>query len=133
MKYLFVLSLLFGIHSFAQTGSIKGQVMDENNIEIPFAKVWLTSQDSSFKSAMMTNLDGKYTFKNLPSGTYEVHIKSIGYTEHLIKDVVVTDNKESQATISLVQTQIISCCFGCCGYNRNRSTNLDEAGNPIQW
>lgn len=65
----------------AQKIIIKGQVTDTTGEIIPFANVWLTSvEDSlSIKDEGITDLQGKFIITNTHSGSYLLHISTIGY------------------------------------------------------
>lgn len=72
--------LLIPIGSFAYDGPVvglDGVVMDSETREvIPFAYVHLEQINRS----VTTDRDGKFTFTNIPQGTYTVTIHRIGYT-----------------------------------------------------
>jgi hypothetical protein len=72
-------------------GIIKGNVTDKKSGEpLIGATVHIKSKKSNFKLATSTGLDGSFTFKNIPTGQYEVEAKYISYKDE-DKDVNVAD------------------------------------------
>ncbi|WP_231491062.1 TonB-dependent receptor [Pedobacter sp. Leaf170] len=75
-----ILYTLFSINTFANTlQDIKGKVLDsESNQPLPGATIFIPD----LKVTAVTNADGEFTLKNLPSkGTYLVEVHYIGYKE----------------------------------------------------
>ena len=83
-KYFLLISFLFfGISSFAQTGTIRGFVTDQNTGEpIMFCNVTIdgTSHGSQ------TDLNGMYTLARIPGGEHKIVVTFIGYKK-LTKDI----------------------------------------------
>lgn len=71
-------------------GEIKGSVIDENNETVIGAQVYVMQGES--KIASMTDIDGKFTIKPLPAGTYNVTIDLAGQ-KTLVNGVIVDPNK----------------------------------------
>src|SRR2546421_1021616 len=73
MKHLYwLLLILFASSSaFAQTGSLRGQVTDQNGGGVPGAKV-IVSGPSGLVKTTNTDKGGSYSFAGLPAGDYEV-------------------------------------------------------------
>jgi outer membrane receptor protein involved in Fe transport len=86
---LFMLFLLTG---FAYAGGIiKGNVTDKKSGEpLIGATVHIKNNKTNFKAATSTGLDGSFTFKNIPTGQYEVEAKYVSYKDE-DKDVNVAD------------------------------------------
>src|SRR6266480_2482050 len=66
-----LLILLVSSSALAQTGSLHGQVTDQNGRSVPAAKVTINGPLGLVKT---TNIDksGSYSFTGLPAGDYEV-------------------------------------------------------------
>ncbi|MBI5464629.1 MAG: TonB-dependent receptor [Ignavibacteriales bacterium] len=80
-----VLLAVFTVVSWAQTGDIRGVVTDSTNGErIPFATV----QIRSINRAAATNINGFYLISNVPTGSHEVQVSSIGFKRGAKKVVV---------------------------------------------
>src|SRR5258706_581627 len=73
MKHVLWLLLIFCASSFAlaQTGSLRGQVTDQNGGCVPGAKVTLNGPSRLVKTTN-TDRSGSYSFAGLPAGDYEV-------------------------------------------------------------
>ncbi len=94
---LLALILIFGIAVSAQTndGTLMGKVKDKDSPTLePLAFstiiVFLNGNTVGGGSA---DIDGKFTVKPLPPGTYDVTIQSVGYKTQTIKGVVINSNK----------------------------------------
>lgn len=82
-------------------GTISGVIKDKDNNEaIPFATVKLMQKDKMIQAAS-SDIDGKYSFKNVEAGSYEVIVNYIGYQEHVIKDVKVAADKTTVVDVAL--------------------------------
>ena len=69
--YWLLLILLVSSSALAQTGSLRGQVTDQNGGNVPGAKVTVNGPSGLIKT---TNTDkgGSYSVAGLPAGDYEV-------------------------------------------------------------
>lgn len=77
-----ILSGLIDAPVFAQsaTGTIAGQVSDQQNAIIPGADIRLTERSTSSVRTGVTNSVGRYTIVNVPPGTYDVTVSKDGFT-----------------------------------------------------
>ncbi|CAG5084341.1 TonB-dependent receptor [Parvicella tangerina] len=91
MKTIMTLALaLLGLGLYAQTsfGEIKGTLFDEETNEpIPFANVYVISNGNTIGAT--TDLDGKFTIKPLPAGTYDVTISTVEYGKKILSGLEV--------------------------------------------
>ncbi|PSR12724.1 MAG: hypothetical protein DA408_06205 [Bacteroidetes bacterium] len=76
---LALLALLISPGICAQTGSVQGQVK-VNNQPVEFSTVLLTEASSG----ITTDAQGRFQFKEVPFGTYEIKASYLGY-EHQLK------------------------------------------------
>ena len=75
------------------SGALKGVIQDAESREpLPFAKV-LLKKNGSILGGANTDFDGKFTIKPIPSGTYDVEFKTVGFQKKLIKGVRISDDK----------------------------------------
>lgn len=89
---------------FAQNGTIKGKVVDQNNSETIIGANVNIQGTSSYAT---TNIDGIFEFKNVAPGTHRVSISYIGYVPIVI-DAPVEPGNDVVLDISLTpeSTQI---------------------------
>src|SRR5438034_3672897 len=73
MKHIFWLLLVISASSsaLAQTGSLRGQVTDQNGAVVAGAKVTVKGSSGVTKTTT-TDKTGSYSFTGLPAGDYEV-------------------------------------------------------------
>jgi len=74
-KLATILMLLTGLTTRAQTGTIKGQILNNDNEPVIGATIKITSGGVLIGGAM-TDLDGKYTYKPINAGLYEIIVQS---------------------------------------------------------
>lgn len=61
------------------TGSVAGEVVDENSVNLPFVQVTLkSSRDSNTVKALLADDKGQFVFK-APAGKYFVELRMMGY------------------------------------------------------
>jgi TonB-linked SusC/RagA family outer membrane protein len=88
-KYLLFFALLFISQAiFAQTRSITGKVVDENNQSLPGATVLI----SGTNTASATDVNGIYRITGLKAGTYTLTASFIGYTSQPKTVTIDADN-----------------------------------------
>tara|TARA_Y100000385_G_C13097478_1_gene642267 strand:+ start:2735 stop:3787 length:1053 start_codon:yes stop_codon:yes gene_type:complete len=88
------LLLLLSFGSIAQTGTIKGQINDDNSEGLEFVNILLLSaSDSSLIKGNVTDLNGKFLIQSIVPGSYLVQASIIGYND-FISDVIESKNDE---------------------------------------
>ncbi|MFY0713281.1 TonB-dependent receptor [Seonamhaeicola sp. NFXS20] len=86
-----LLSTLFSAFTFAQKGTIKGLIIDnESKAPIPFATVVILNNDSNTVSGAISSDDGTFSVNNIKSGTYSVQISFIGYETTTISNITIS-------------------------------------------
>ncbi|MDB5123331.1 MAG: SusC/RagA family TonB-linked outer membrane protein [Mucilaginibacter sp.] len=104
-KYVLLFAFLMtSVIAFAQTGSIKGKVVDETNTSLPGASV---SIDGTTIGST-TDVNGNYTITGLKPGSYSITARFVGYV--VLKKTVTVDNS------------VVTVDFGL----KPQSTNLNE-------
>src|SRR5580700_1823448 len=108
--------ILLTIFSLTTTlaATIRGKVVDAVTGE---AMVGITVQLATLHKSTVTGLDGSYTFKNIPQGTYTLTAAGVSYQENtqsitlaadqsLIRDISLTRNQTTlqQATVVIGRT-----------------------------
>ena len=81
------------------TGKIYGKVIDVQTGE-PLIGVTLMIKGTVMGTR--SDVDGKYTIKNVPPGTYEVAVSSIGYGGTVITEVIVSGDEPTSLDVLLV-------------------------------
>ena len=103
-KITFTLCLLFPLLLVAQsTGSITGTITDKNTQE-QLLGVTVLVKGSAIGAA--TDINGKYTIKDVKPGTYTLEIRSIGYQTILITGVKVEKGKATVKNATLKESSI---------------------------
>lgn len=103
LQITIVILLFSSINLFSQnnTGSIKGELTDKSTRNpLAFANIALFQVDSQLTVAF-SNFEGKYTFKNLKSGKYNVKVSFVGYNTFILKNIIVNNNKITFADVKL--------------------------------
>ncbi|MCT4586261.1 MAG: TonB-dependent receptor [Carboxylicivirga sp.] len=87
-----VVAFLIATATFAQTGSIKGRVVDaDNNEKIPFANIALL-KDGNIVTGAVTDDGGVFKIDQVDNGNYSVSVSFLGYEANTINDIVISDN-----------------------------------------
>ena len=78
-------ALVFGLAivtapAFAQTGQVKGKVVDAENKPVDGAKVTVQQTDTNSKFDLKTNKKGEYMQIGVPPGTYKITVEKDGLT-----------------------------------------------------
>jgi hypothetical protein len=72
---LSVILILFAEFGFAQTGTIKGRVVDSESLAMPGSMVTI----SSITKGAVSDLNGFYYLTGIPAGEYQVEVSYIGF------------------------------------------------------
>ncbi len=104
LLFLFLL-LCCAQQVFAQepSGGITGRVVDRATQE-PIAGAIITLQSTSIGAA--ANVDGVFEIRNIPIGTYQVQVSSLGYVPLVLSDIVVAAGRLIDLAVRLEQTAI---------------------------
>lgn len=80
--------------------SLTGQVVDQEGKSLLFAStLLLTAGDSTMVEGAITNEAGRYVFKEVPSGTYNVAVSMVGYESFKTKPFVVRPGFSSELPV----------------------------------
>jgi hypothetical protein len=85
------------------SGLLTGIVTDPTHAAVPAVKLTLTDRDRGFVFASVTGSDGRYVFRNLPPGNYDLFVSSPGMRDFRRSDFVlnVGDNVEADVDLQL--------------------------------
>ncbi|MFN5323427.1 MAG: TonB-dependent receptor domain-containing protein [Bacteroidota bacterium] len=97
LRRIYLLTAAFivatGVAAIAQTGSIKGKVLDKTTKEpLPFANV-IVEINGSQAGGAQTDFDGNFTVKPLQPGRYNIKASFVGYTAAEVTGVLVSADK----------------------------------------
>ncbi|WP_299114708.1 TonB-dependent receptor [uncultured Winogradskyella sp.] len=103
MKKVFLLFVLCSTFSFAQTGIIKGRVIDkQSETPLPGATVELLNAEKA--TGAFTDENGYYILENVPIGRQSIRISYVGFETITIPNIVVTTGKEAIVNINLIES-----------------------------
>ena len=73
---LITLAIFFSVQTFAQSGEIKGKIIDkESGQAMPGASVYVDKNGNL--QGTVTDIDGYYTLKPLEAGRYDIKISFV--------------------------------------------------------
>jgi hypothetical protein len=80
---------------FAQSGTLKGKILEKESGEpIPYANISILLNGKVITGGM-TDFDGKYTIKPIPSGKVTVKASYMGFKTIVLNNVQIFTNKIS--------------------------------------
>lgn len=95
LPFLFILFLT--TQGYSQTGTVRGDLVDELNGEtIPFANILVTETGGGIS----TDLDGKFSI-DLPVGIYTFNVSYIGYADLSVSEIEVKENEVTIVNLRL--------------------------------
>lgn len=136
-KYGLLITLLIFFFSgiaLAQTGGIKGKVIDKYSKEIiPFANVMLISQASGNQVfGVSTDFSGDFLMKNIPVGKYKLKSDFVGYETKEIKNVevfadsIVLVNVSMEASSEVLEEVVVVSGINIKRNGKTRGSALTE-------
>ena len=103
MKTLRFLFLLICSASFAQTGTIKGRLLDKQS-ETPLAGATVELLNTEIPTGSTTDMDGYFILNKVPFGRQSIRVSYVGYETITIPNVEVTSGKDAIVNISLLES-----------------------------
>ena len=84
---------------FAQSATISGIIISEGQ-PVEYATILIKGT----KFGGSTDTSGCYQIKNIPTGTYQIHVKAFGF-ESITKNITLIDNEKLIIDFNLISTQ----------------------------
>lgn len=137
-KYLFTIILTLtcfnlGVYAQNQSITIDGIINDQNGTPIEAATVILQTTDSSAQYGTITNKNGQFVLKNIPTNTYNVTCQCMGYSKH--NQTIVVDGNKTLPTITLnEEAQLLSEVKVVASLTKIKPTGeitIQMTGNPL--
>lgn len=127
MKNYYFLSLIFCLITglgFSQQGSIQGTVIDSEGLRVPYANVLI----ETLNKGTVSDVDGKFFFVDIPSGTYTIQVMFLGYgnTE---TEVTVNDDETTSITVIISPQAEVLDGVTITGYSSGQAKALNAQKN----
>ena len=105
MKWLFKIGLFFILAevSAQSKGNLSGWVIDKNT-QKPIAGVSVKLVNTIYST--FTDTTGKYNFKAIPTGQYQIKFTSLGSAPLTLFNVIVSTGNETNNTIELITESV---------------------------
>ena len=84
------------------TGKISGTIVDQDKQPLPGGTVVVLGQ----KLGAFSDAQGHYDILNVPAGTYDLNVTSIGYKTLVVKSVVVSSDETTRLDFTVEQTTL---------------------------
>jgi outer membrane receptor protein involved in Fe transport len=111
-----VLLLFANVAIFAQSGALKGKVLDKKSKEpVPFANI-IVENNGTMAGGATSDINGEYTIKPLNPGKYDIKATFVGYKPVLIRGFVVRAEKVEFQNIEMESTAIEMTTFEVIDY-----------------
>src|SRR5262245_40902083 len=103
-----VASLLSLIVSAQQTGSLRGQVVDEVDAVIPGAAITLTPDDGGKTRTVKAGATGDFTVPNLPAGAYTLTVEYNGFEKYVQSDLRIPQAAPMKVVMKVATVTIVT-------------------------
>ena len=102
-KILFPFVFLMSLGAFAQTGVIKGIILDKQS-ESPLEGATVELLNAEVATGVISDFDGRFTLEDVPIGRQALRISFIGFESSTIPNLEVTTGKDVFITVSLLES-----------------------------
>ncbi len=124
-NYVFILlTLLFSVAVFSQSGNIQGTIIDEAGLPIPFGNVII----EILKKGAISDADGNFLLVDIPTGKHIVKVTYIGYADFETK-VDVQEGVTKTIKISIAPSVLELDGVIITGYNTSQAKALNSQKN----
>lgn len=103
MKFFYTLIIsMISYCFFGQNGTISGSVLDDSNGRtLPGVSVVI----KDLKLSASTDSEGKFIFRNVTPGNYDVELSYIGYKLKIISEVIITANEITYLNTTITESK----------------------------
>ncbi|MGB5821771.1 MAG: TonB-dependent receptor [Saonia sp.] len=101
-NHMYLLCILFVYTINAQTGTVKGIVLDKQS-ESPLEGATIELLNATDATGVITDFDGRFSLTNVPIGRQAIRISYIGYETSTIPNIEVTTGKDVFLNLALVE------------------------------
>lgn len=114
MKLVLVVLITVCVHfCFGQFAKIGGKIIDEDSLEMPFAKIVLTHESGeTYRS--ISDMDGSFSSFDLKPGVYDLAVKAIGRDTFWVKEIYVKEDELVNVGTLMLEEANLIICGGCC-------------------
>ena len=108
---------LLGPSRLGAQGTLSGTVRDASDSVLPGVSVRATSPALAGPRTALTNQEGRYSFRDLPDGTYTMTFALPGFVETTRSDIVLPEAADSPLDVVMrvgrSRRRLPSCGVGC--------------------
>src|SRR5688572_8059999 len=108
LRYAFSLALALGVATAAAsaaaqatTGTMRGQVHDQQGAVVPGATVTVRNVDTNAIRTTMADDNGQFLVTNLSIGNYELTIELSGFTKYVRTGLTLAVNQDAVVNVTL--------------------------------
>ncbi len=102
-KIVFIIIVLLNYFSYAQTGVIKGLVIDKQS-ETPLVGATVELLNGEEVNGVITDIDGYFTLEKVPLGRKTIRVSYIGFESITLPNIVVTSGKAAIVNVALIES-----------------------------
>jgi len=118
------------------SGTVSGQVTDQQKAVVPGAEVTLTDVTTSSSRTTITNEQGRYLFPNIPPGTYDIAVTLTGFSTAKVTAQKVTVGQELTINVTLTvgaisETVQVDAAAGAQLQTSNATVGTTIAGDSV--
>ncbi|MBL0684995.1 TonB-dependent receptor [Aquimarina mytili] len=101
-KIVFILCVTITYITNAQTGIIKGTIVDKQS-EIPLVGAAIELLNVEQPNGVVTDIDGYFSLQAVPVGRQTIRVSYIGFESIILPNIVVTSGKDAIVNLSLIE------------------------------
>ncbi|MDN3724892.1 TonB-dependent receptor, partial [Aequorivita sp. SDUM287046] len=99
---IYILMLLVVSGHQAQTGNIKGVVIDKQS-ELPLEGATIELLNLAEGTGVITDFDGRFILEEVPVGRHSIRISYIGFETNTVSDILVSSGKDIFLKVGLLE------------------------------